>query len=374
MRKFWLFLAVIVIGAGAMAYTVRDGAQGVPEASAQTGIVWASGSFDDALQLARDSGRPMMIDFYATWCGPCKKLAKYTFQDEDVSTLVAEKLVCIKRDAEKDEGAELAKRFLVYNYPTMIFLKPDGTEIDRHVGFLQPPEYMQLVNDYLAGVNTLDDYMRRVQVSPDDAELNFKVGEKLSHRLQSDDARRYLEHAIELDAANDQGYAVQSLFALGDLHRKLAERSEGTKDWDQAIVYTRRAIETYPDENTTRDGLYRIAHYNKKAGRPAAAADNYRELIELDPADPKPLNAFAWFCAKAGHDLDEATEKALLAVKLSKGDPGIIDTLAEVYYARGMYDEAIATINEAIAKDDDAYFRDQLKKFEEARDAASATL
>ena len=54
---------------------------------------------------------------------------------------------------------------------------------------------------------------------------------------------------------------------------------------------------------------------------------------------------------------------ALKAVEVTEGDPGILDTLAEVYFARGMYPEAIAAIDKAIAKEPDAYFDKQRAKF-----------
>jgi thioredoxin-like negative regulator of GroEL len=370
MRKLWFAVAASVIVATG-AYLIHSAIQGVPDASAQTGIAWMDGSFDQVLARARDEQKPVMLDFYATWCSPCKKLERETFQDPDVTSFTSEQLVCARRNAERDDGLELARRFMVLNYPTVILLNPDGTEIDRHVGYLPPTDYLALLQNYLAGINTLDDYQRRVAESPDDAELHLELGTKLSHRLMGDEAEYHLQRVTELDPANESGLAVEALMMLGDLHRRLATREDSPVEWELAVGYTRRAMEEYPSEETLKHGLKRIAYYQKHAGNLDAAAEAHRELLALDPDNPKLLNAFAWFCAKEGVALDEATEKALLAVKLSDGDPAIVDTLAEVYYARGMYDEAIATIQEAIAKDDDAYFREQLDKFEKARDTGT---
>ena len=366
MRKIWLAV-LIVVAIAAAGYTVRNSAIGIATSEAEAAVEWAPGSFAEIMAQAKAADKPVMIDFYATWCGPCKRLTRETYSDAAVVTFTDENLICAKIDVDEEENKTLTEHYMIYNYPTILFVKPDGSEIDRRVGFLPPDEYLQLMKDYLAGVNTYDDYLRRVEAAPDDLELNFTVGEKLTHRLERDAAHRHLERAIELDPQNEQGKAVDALFALADLHRKLAIRNADETEWPHAVGYVRQAIESFPSKETNEHGLRRIAYFHKKAGSLEAAADVYLEIIVLKPEDPGALNAFAWFCAEKGIALEEATEKAKLAVELSEGAAGYLDTLAEVYHASGMHEEAIATIQEAIAKDpEDKYLKDQLEKFEAA--------
>jgi tetratricopeptide (TPR) repeat protein len=80
------------------------------------------------------------------------------------------------------------------------------------------------------------------------------------------------------------------------------------------------------------------------------------------------MNGFAWFCAKRGFGFDRALPVALEAADLSDRDPGVLDTLAELYFAMGDYDHAIEVGQEALDKEpDDKYFKDQLEKYEQAR-------
>jgi tetratricopeptide (TPR) repeat protein len=80
------------------------------------------------------------------------------------------------------------------------------------------------------------------------------------------------------------------------------------------------------------------------------------------------LNGFAWFCAQRKIGLDKALPAAQKAAELSKRDPGILDTLAEVYFAMGDFDHAIKIGEEALASNPkDTYYNDQVAKFKKAK-------
>ena len=86
----------------------------------------------DAQQLA-------VIDFWATWCGPCKMLAPavaHLAEKYEGKALVAKVNV--------DEEPELAQRFGVMSIPTLVFLK-NGREFDRKVGVMPPEVFEQVI-------------------------------------------------------------------------------------------------------------------------------------------------------------------------------------------------------------------------------------
>jgi len=90
-------------------------------------------SFAEAQTLARETDRLVFVDFYTTWCGPCKRLDSTTWRDAAVTEWLAENTVALKIDAEKE--TELAGRYRLQGYPTLLFLDPDGSEVKRLMGY-----------------------------------------------------------------------------------------------------------------------------------------------------------------------------------------------------------------------------------------------
>ena len=64
-------------------------------------------TLDEAIQAAKSENKLVFIDFYTTWCGPCKMMMKNVFPQPKVGEYFNNKYVCIKLDAEK-EGKEVA--------------------------------------------------------------------------------------------------------------------------------------------------------------------------------------------------------------------------------------------------------------------------
>ena len=96
-------------------------------------------SFAEGVAAAKAENKLVFIDFYTEWCGPCRMMANNIFPQKAVGDYFNEKFVCLKIDAEKGEGVELAKRFKVTAYPTFIVLDAHGIHL-HHRAHRRPGE------------------------------------------------------------------------------------------------------------------------------------------------------------------------------------------------------------------------------------------
>ncbi|WP_151952122.1 protein-disulfide reductase DsbD [Aliarcobacter butzleri] len=102
------------------------------------------------LELAiKNSNKPVMLDFWASWCVSCKELEEITFQDEQVINKL-QKFTLLKADVTEnnDEDKALQKKFGVVGPPALIFWDKDKNEIQasRIIGYKNPKDFLEIVN------------------------------------------------------------------------------------------------------------------------------------------------------------------------------------------------------------------------------------
>lgn len=109
------------------------------------GIEWVPYS-EERLAMARRDGKPVVIDFYADWCLPCKELDRNTFTDAAVIS-EADRFVRLKADLTRTtdpETVQLTEQYGIVGVPTIVFVKADGSEAEnlRLTGYEPAPPFL----------------------------------------------------------------------------------------------------------------------------------------------------------------------------------------------------------------------------------------
>lgn len=196
-------------------------------------------TFDEACASAEKEGKVVFIDFFTTWCPPCKKLDAVTWKDAEVVRWLGEKTVALKRDAEEEE--ELAERFQLEAYPTLVFVRPDRSELGRLVGFHEPAKFLSAAADALAGKHPSDAKKAELDARGwSDPMLRQDYGDALvRERRYAEALEQYLwcfDHGVEQDRAYAGvrgSFLVSDIAELGRKHppalTALRERREATR-------------------------------------------------------------------------------------------------------------------------------------------------
>ena len=102
------------------------------------GIQFFEGTWEQALEESQKQGKPIFLDAYASWCGPCKMMAKNVFTKEKTGTYYNANFINVKMDMEKGEGPALSNQLRITAYPTLFFINGKGEVIAKSIGYHTP--------------------------------------------------------------------------------------------------------------------------------------------------------------------------------------------------------------------------------------------
>jgi thiol:disulfide interchange protein len=142
-----LMIAGLITGAcgGSDSASEKSGNGQGQEAAGE--LTWFMDDFDAASAEAATSDRPLLIDMYADWCGPCVTLGEQFFTSDEMYSILSN-FVLLRLDVDNPEVASYAQRYNVSAIPCVVIAEADGSEINRIVGTTRTVgEYVRALED-----------------------------------------------------------------------------------------------------------------------------------------------------------------------------------------------------------------------------------
>lgn len=326
-------------------------------------ITFTNGTYAEVLAKAKAENKVIMIDFYTDWCKWCVELDNKVYTNSDVADFANAKQINWKIDAEKGEGVDLAKKFNVSGYPTVIFVDTDGEEIDRIIGYLPAKDFLVAMKDIVNGKNTTKSLQAALISNPEDVEALYRLGKKIFDTGKTDEAAGYFKKAIELDPNNKSGWIDDAELSLAQINNK--------KEDIEAFV------KKYPDSELTKIAIMYLAELALETNDYTAGDNYYKQLISKYGSNDEEINfGYGQYLLtkiyalnkkenKSKDDYKKGIEMAnecLNIVKGSVNEASCYFYLSEFYLQTGDKTKANEYIDKALKIHDRKSFRDQKGK------------
>lgn len=147
---------------------------------------------DEALAKASSEGKLVFVDFYASWCTPCKWMEQTTFTDNRVAVALDENFVAIKVNIDDVEGFQMKNKYEVNYLPTMLILNSNGKMVERIEQTMVAEELLGILDLHNSPENKIiikHDFNK----SPKRINGAEDIEEEDPWTISQDDYRRYAE-------------------------------------------------------------------------------------------------------------------------------------------------------------------------------------
>jgi TolA-binding protein len=199
-----------------------------------------------------------------------------TFTSQNVIDLSAD-MVFVKAEASKD--TLIRDKYNIAGFPTIILFKSSGEEIDRIYGYVPADTFVNIIQNYLQGKNTLSDLEKKFQSDSSDVNLAFQLADKYESRRAYDQASSYYQKVVELDQDNQKGKAAEALYSLASLDVR-------KKDYSKAVDAFQYFLQKFPGNAMAVDAEEYIPYCYAKSGDTTKAIEFFQAFLTNHPDSP----------------------------------------------------------------------------------------
>lgn len=196
-----------------------------------------------AMKKAKSKNIPIMIDIYTDWCSWCKELDKNTYANEKVIE-TAKKIVSVKLNPEtSEEGEEIAKKYGVKGYPTILFINADGFVLENVGGYVEGEKFVPYMKNAIEKLSKINALLSSKEPSLEKLDLYMESGNE-------EEATKLFNNLLSKKSIPEESMP-KYLLGFGLIKAQ-------KKDYEKANIYFDKIIKEYPKS----EEIY-ISHYYK---------------------------------------------------------------------------------------------------------------
>ena len=243
-------------------------------------------------------------------------------------------------------------KFGIRGTPTVLFLDPDGSEVDWIVGYGPPVEkYQDQVNKVLAGVDTFKSLSEQYAKDPKSIEVIFKMAGKYDRRGKTEKATEFYKQVIALDPEGKKGmteFQNEKISYTQNAEFNLAAMAMSKRPPDPAPFQA--LIKKYPDSPIVKQVYMRLSSYYRRTAPKEEATKFFEEYIAKFPQDADSYSAYVSRIISDKDPLDKGIDLAQKAVSLTQNRPrpDFYQSLAQLYLLKGDKGKAVEAADQMI--------------------------
>jgi thioredoxin-like negative regulator of GroEL len=200
--------------------------------AAHAEVRWET-NFARATSAARETNRPMLVEFWATWCETCAAMDANVYSDGRVASAMS-KVIPVRVDIDREPG--ISRKYEISGTPTLMLMDAYGNELFRFTGSLSLDRVVQLLGELPADISRINRLSGSLASDRDRFDSVVALGRELRAEGFYVASNRYFARAIRArDTVRGTDARAAILVEMGRNHLDLNAFEEAVRTFDQAM-------------------------------------------------------------------------------------------------------------------------------------------